>query len=125
MGFSDNFSSMNAAMMAAFGSDITYHPSDSMIGAFAGRAEFGLEPEIIDELQRNVVADRCRCRIQHSMLTSAGVISPTPARERQAGDTITRKDFNGSDQIWTVVDIEPEEGGTWILTLERNLRIVP
>lgn len=125
MGYQDNFSGMNTAIMAVFGQAITYTPANVIVAPFTGTADFGIEPEIIDALQRNLVANKCKCRILHSMLTGAGLTDPTPVRERQTGDTITKKDFNGEDQIWTVVDIEPEEAGTWILTLERNLRIVP
>ncbi|MCE5335480.1 MAG: hypothetical protein LLG06_12930 [Desulfobacteraceae bacterium] len=116
-------SRLTAAVMAAFGKPITYMPADMAIPAFPCRADFNIGPELLDELEAHAVSDRCKCRIAHASLTDHGLPGPVDRYERQPGDRITKQDFNGNEEVWDVVEKEPEDGGTWLLTLERNTRL--
>ncbi|MCE5335077.1 MAG: hypothetical protein LLG06_10890 [Desulfobacteraceae bacterium] len=114
---------LNAAVMAAFGKTITYTPADFSVVAFQCRADFNIGPEMIDQLEAKSVVDRCRCRIEHASLTVHGLSGPVTKQEHRIADQITKPDFNGSDEVWDVIGKEPEDGGTWLLTLERNTRL--
>lgn len=123
MGFKENFPSLNRALMAVFGRTVTYTPADLAVPSFSCSADFGIERELIDELEAQSAADRCKCRIEHSAFTAHGLAGPVCRCERRPGDMIMKRDFNGNEEVWDVVEREPEDGGTWILTLERNTRL--
>jgi hypothetical protein len=122
MGFQDNFTTMRAVEQAAFGVDITYTP--------AGGSPFdttGIFDSIsVDQMDSHVLRDSISCTVTHAALVAGGITAPTEQTSGQAGDTITREDINGSDEIWTVTQAQPDvDLGVWELTLERALRIVP
>ncbi|MCE5334104.1 MAG: hypothetical protein LLG06_05900 [Desulfobacteraceae bacterium] len=114
---------LTAAVMAAFGKTITYTPADLSVSEFSCSADFNIERELLDEFKANAAADRCKCRIEHASFTSHGLSGPVVRQERKIGDTITKQDFNGNEEVWDIVGKEPEDGGTWLLTLERNVRL--
>ena len=61
----------------------------------------------------------------HADLIAGGITVPTAWEERRKGDAITKRDLNGNTEIWYVIKKEPEETGSWLLTLQKNIRIVP
>lgn len=124
MGFSDNFTTMRAAEQAAFGSVITYTPADVGIIPFSTTGVF--ENFVVEEASSRVVRDLFTCRILHSDLSAEGISAPTVQTSSQIGDTITRKDISGSDEVWLVTQAEPDQDyGEWVLTLEKDVRFIP
>lgn len=124
MGFDDNFPNMKAAMQAAFGSVITYTPADGVIPPFATTGIF--QDFSVDQMETHILRDTMQCTVAHSSLVAGGLTAPTEQTSSQAGDTITRKNVNSVDEVWTVIQSEADaEMGTWDLTLERAVRIVP
>lgn len=124
MGYQDNFSTMRAVEQAAFGVAITYTPADGVTPAFDTTGIF--EQFSVDQMDQHVLRDSVSCTIAHSSLTAGGLTAPTEQTSTQAGDTITRKNISSADEVWTVIQSEPNvELGVWELTLERAVRIVP
>jgi hypothetical protein len=104
-----------------FGKSVTYVPSDPVVLPFSISAVFGRVQ--YDELDRHFMRDLCECKILHSALVAHGVTTPTMRSQKSQGDTINGTDQNGSAVTWSVVDMLYELG-LWILTLEKNVRIV-
>jgi hypothetical protein len=103
-----------------FGETVTYDPAAVGVAAFSCVVLFS--DSGIDITEDRIYHDSARCRILQEDLTVGGVTDPTPARNNQTGDTITR---NGV--VWTVIDpIEQDSfSGEWIVTLEKDVRFVP
>jgi hypothetical protein len=112
--------------MAAFGETIIYTPADQAFAAFECLARKE-EPTVVDELEGNVVADRCLLRVSHAALVDGGLAEPTKQISRgQAGDTVARKNIKGETEAWIVVNATPdEELGEWVLELKKNIRVTP
>jgi hypothetical protein len=124
MGFSDNFPTMRAAEQAAFGSVITYTPAGGVIPAFSATGVW--ENFVIDEMGARVVRDVFTCRVLHSVLSAGGVTAPTIQTNSQIGDTITRHDIAGADEVWVVTQAEPDQDfGEWVLSVEKSVRFIP
>jgi hypothetical protein len=71
----------------------------------------------VDALIPGIVRDTTECRMNHSELVKGKITAPETRYERNPGDTIT---YNGT---WDVIDAQYEYG-MWILTLEKNIRVV-
>jgi hypothetical protein len=121
MGYQDNFPRISAATIAAFGESVTYVPGNNSIPAFFCNMDLG--PVLCDVSDlRNALRDRRSGKILASVLVAAGVTSPTSQIERRNGDTVI------VDGLTWQVSPDPGprlENGEWILTLERNIRLVP
>jgi hypothetical protein len=103
------------------GVEVVYTPAESGIEPFTISAIFG--ETRFDQLDHHLIRDLCECRIRHVDLAAFGVLTPTVRSQKSQGDLITGTDPNGSPISWAVVDLVHQHG-LWVLTLERDVRIV-
>jgi hypothetical protein len=121
MSFATAIAAANVSLFANFGETVTYIPA-------GGGATFSCSSVVsrveVDGVDSRVLRDLCEAQIRHTDLEAHSIDAPTSYRERQTGDQVTTIDQNGDPVTWKVVDAIYEYG-IWILTLEKNIRIVP
>ena len=102
---------------------VVYIPADRNLDTFSVKAhvsDFFPDSEIVP----NYHGDRISCTVLHSELSAGGVSSPTLEIEGQKGDAIRRTGPEG-EETWTVVGkIHRPNSREWVLTLEKNAKVV-
>ena len=124
MGFQDNFPRMRVAEQATFGRAVTYIPITAGFEPF--ETTMILENFTLDSMGAHVMLDTLKGTLAHASLAAVGLLSPVHASNKSSGDSAQFVGIDGSTETWVVVDCEPDMAlGTWTLTLEKNLRVVP
>jgi hypothetical protein len=121
MSFATAITAANIGLFANFGETVTYIPA-------GGGASFACSAVVdrveVDGVDSKILRDLCEVQIRHTSLSANSIDEPTPYRERQTGDQVVILDQAGASVSWKVIDAIHDHG-IWILTLEKNIRIVP